>query len=250
LAASDLETVDRCGSLEETLSVWEGSSQMMLASALFKDRWLAYQVVNEIDEFQDFNDWELLPLSGQTLAQEDVQGPFQGVFIIAAQAIRTDGPAIPCYLDVVLPERIVDHHYMQTDKGIFRGNGRRLANGTVIPAIGVESPGVYKLFYAREDPEAGIKVLKDALLKGHRKRDIAYDLGLLLRDQKKYREAIDAFSTFLTENPWEGIADTVYKERSKLYAALGQTDKAEDDQRNFAAAFEKKYGHAPKTHEI
>jgi tetratricopeptide (TPR) repeat protein len=223
---------------------------MRLASTLFREQWLAYQVLNEIDDLQDFNDWDLLPLSGPTLAQQDVRGPFQGVFIVAALLITSDIAPRPCYLDLVLPERIVDHHYLQNGSSIVRGNGRRVLNGTVIPAIGIESPGVYKLFYARENPQVGINVLNEAMMRGRRKQDIAYDLGLLLRDEKKYEEAISAFSAFLSENPSEGIAEVVYKERSKLYAALGQVHEAEEDSRNFAAAFEKKYGHPPKPHEM
>jgi tetratricopeptide (TPR) repeat protein len=93
-------------------------------------------------------------------------------------------------------------------------------------------------------------VLNEALQHSRRKQDIAYDLGLLLRDEKRYEEAAAALSEFLNENPDEGIADVVYKERSKIYAALGQLDKAADDKHKYEAVCERKYGHAPGPREM
>ena len=223
---------------------------MKLADVLFRDPSSAYQVIGEIDDWDNFQDWDLQPLSGPTLAPEDVQGPFQGVFIVTARLIIAEGCSQPCYLDVVLPERIVDHHYLQTAGKVSRGKGSRTPNGTIIPSIGIESPGVYKLYYAKEDPSAGVSVLNKALQQSRRKQDIAYDLGLLLRDEKKYEEAAAAFSEFLHENPDEGIADVVYKERSKMYAALGQLDKAAEDKNKYKAVFERKYGHVPGPREM
>jgi tetratricopeptide (TPR) repeat protein len=225
-------------------------NEMKLADALFREPWRAYQVLGEIDDWDNFGGWDLQPLMGPTLAQEDVQGPFQGLFIVAAQLVTGEAAPRRCYLDVVLPERVVEHHFLQIEGRVIRGNGRRALNGTIIPSIAMEVPGVYKLFYAKENPMAGIEVLNRGLQKARRKQDIAYDMGLLLRDEKKYEEALAAFSIFLSENPNEGIADVVYRERSKMYAALGQLDKAEEDKRQYAIAFERKYGHVPGAHEM
>jgi tetratricopeptide (TPR) repeat protein len=223
---------------------------MKLAKALFREQWQAYQVTEEIDDWENFGEWEVQPISGPTLAREGVQGPFQGIFIVAAQLVTSTEAPRPCYLDLVLPERVVDHHYLQAGGKVSRGRGRRVLNGTVIPSIGIEAPGVYKLFYAKEDPSAGIKVLNNGLRVGRRKQDMAYDLGLLLRDEKRYAEAAAAFSLFLAENEGEGIAHVVYKERSNMYAVLGQLDKAEEDKLQYVSLFEKKYGHAPAAHEM
>jgi tetratricopeptide (TPR) repeat protein len=221
---------------------------MKLADVLFREPWQAYQA-KEIDDWENFGEWDLKPVSGPTLAQEYVEGPFEGVFIVSAQLVTGTTVPEPCYLDVVVPERVVDHHYLQAAGQVTRGRGRRALNGTVIPSIGIEASGIYKLFYAKEDPSAGITVLSKALQVACRKRDIAYDLGLLLRDEKRYEEAAASFSLFLVENDAEGIADVVYKERSKMYAALGRLDKAEGDKQRYISLFEKKYGHAPAPHE-
>jgi len=228
---------------------------MKLAEALFKAPWQAYQVSSEYweEDWDNFGAWDLQPLTGQTLAPEDVDGPFEGLFIIAAQLVTADAAPQPCYLDLVLPERIVEHYFLQTAGRITRGRGRRVLNGTMIPSIGIEKLGDYTLFFAKEDPSAGINVLTSGINKCHRKEYLADDLAHLLRDQKRYEEAIDAFSIVLSEAHNAEIlpiVDSLYKQRAQLYAAIGQSDQAEEDRRQYALAFEKKYGHAPGPHEM
>ena len=73
---------------------------MKVSEALFREPHLAYQVA--LDSFladdENPDSWNLLPLSGRTLAQESVEGPFEGLFIISARiisglALINDGPA-------------------------------------------------------------------------------------------------------------------------------------------------------------
>src|SRR5271169_3534107 len=192
--------------------------RMKLADALFKKPWQAYQVVEGVgdDESDNYREWELKPLSGPTLAPEDVEGEFQGLFIIAAQLMTAEAQPQPCYVDLVLPERIAEHHILQDYESVSRGRGRRVGNGTVIPAIGIEKRGNYTLFFAKENPSAGIDVLKSGMLKARHRDYLAYDLALLLRDQKRYEEAIDAFSIVIEESqPAEisPILRTLYSER-------------------------------------
>jgi len=192
-------------------------------------------------------------LPGPTLAAEDLGGEFQGLFIIAAQLVTAESQPQPCYLDLVLPERIAEHHFVQDSLSLTRGRGRRVRNGTVIPAIGIEKLGNSALFFAKENPSAGIDVLKSGLPVARHRDYLAYDLAFLLRDQKRYEEAIDAFSIVIEESqPAEisPILHSLYRERARLYAAIGQPEKAEADIRQHAIQFERKYGHLPGPHEI
>jgi hypothetical protein len=226
---------------------------MKLAEALFRERWRAYQVVGEVDDWDNFGAWALQPLSGPTLAGEDVEGPFQGLFIVAGQIVSNGTATQPCYLDLTLPERIAEHHFVKIGDRIERRRGRRAENGTVIPAIGIEKFGVYTLFFAKEKPSAGIDVLTSGIRDARHKEYLAYDLALLLRDQKRYEEAINALSIVLAESHVAEILPilhTLYKERSQLYVAIGQPEKAKADGHQYAVAFEKKYGHPPGTHEV
>jgi tetratricopeptide (TPR) repeat protein len=227
---------------------------MKLADALFKEPWRAYQVGEDAgdDGAGNFLDWELKPLAGPTLASEEVEGEFQGLFIIAAQLVTDQAQTCPCYLDLVLPERVSEHHFLQDGESVSRRRGRRVLNGTVIPSIGIEKFGNYTLFFAKEDPSAGIDVLRAGISKARHKDYLACDLAFLFRDQKRYKEAIEAFSIVLEEgHPAEisAILHSLYKERGRLHAAIGQRDKAEADLRQYAVEFAKMYGHAPEQRE-
>jgi tetratricopeptide (TPR) repeat protein len=195
---------------------------MKVSEALFREPHLAYQVA--LDSFladdENPDSWNLLPLSGRTLAQESVEGPFEGL---------------------ILPVRISEHHFVIADGKIARRRGRRTKEGTVIPAIGIEKRGVYTLYHAPEDPLAGIRVLQQGIDQASQKGYLEWDLAYLLRDQKMYREAIDAFSQCLAEfrESEAGLAGYAYQERSRLYSLIGEKQKAEEDKRLSALAFEK-----------
>jgi len=230
----------------------KGISAVRFHEALFREPWRAYQVPDDYD-CDDFEEWDLKPLSGGTLAAEDVEDLFQGYFIVAAQLVSREGPSQPCYLDLTLPERITEHHFMKSGDRIERRRGRRSENGTVIPVIGIEKRGDYTLFFAKEDPSAGIDILRSGIPNARHRDYLAYDLAFLLRDQKRYEEAVDAFSIVIAEShPAEisPILHALYRERAKLYASIGQPDKAEADQRLYAISFQKNYGHPPGPHEM
>ena len=236
---------------DRTIEKRKANIAMKLHEALFREHWRAYQVLGEyVDQWDDFSGWDLQPLSGPTLAAEDVDDVFQGLFIIAAQVISSDGAPRPCYMDLTLPERIAEHCFLQIDGHTTRRRGLHLQNGTVIPAIGIENFGACGLFFAKENPSAGIDVLKKGMQEARDRTYLAHDLAFLLRDEKRYEEAIEAFTVFLAESQAPELAPIIYKERARLYAAIGQLDKAEADKRQFAVAFEKNYGHAPGPHEM
>jgi uncharacterized protein HemY len=89
-------------------------------------------------------------------------------------------------------------------------------------------------------------VLQKALRCARNKRVIGYDLGLLLRDEKQYEDAIKAFSDALDETTDSEIAYIIHKERAELYRTLGDSAKAEQDESLWAAGFARRYGHFPK----
>jgi tetratricopeptide (TPR) repeat protein len=203
----------------------------------------------EREEWDDYEGWQLMPLRGATLASEYVQGPFQGLFILQGQIVSQDGEVEHCYLDVVLPERICEHRYVLSNSSIARVRGRKTGSGTAIPSVAIEKFGVPQLYYARENPSAGINMLQNALHEAAEKKYVAYDLGVLLRIEKRYEEAIKAFSIFLEEDPQAEIARSIYQERSQLYRITGQHEKAEEDRRLWAFAFERAHGRPPTPEE-
>jgi tetratricopeptide (TPR) repeat protein len=219
-----------------------------LRDALFKSSFQAFKVMQQ-EEKDDYQTLDLQPLPGPTLAKEHVKGPFEGVFIVAGKVVSQTGPILDCYLDIVLPERICEHSFLQDGEEIRRSRGRRLAQGTAVPAIAIEQFGVPQLFLAKENPTFGIQVLRNGLSLAREKRNIAYDLAALLRDGKKFEEAIEAYSIFLEEDPTANIADSIYQQRSLLYDSIGRHDKAKEDRQRWALAFAKTYGRQPSAKE-
>jgi len=141
---------------QQYASVEEKAAPVMpikLKQALFHTPWLAFQVIGDGEEFEE---WELQPLSGGTLAEEDVGEPLDGLFMIAAQMVSGGGAPERCYLAVTLPERVSDEHFVEENGRIARREGRRTAEGKVIPSIGIGHLGNYTLYVAKEDPLVGI----------------------------------------------------------------------------------------------
>ena len=201
------------------------------------------------EDGDDYRDWDLEPLLGPTLAKEYVQGPFEGLFIIAGKVVTESGPILDCYLDIVLPERICENCFLQDGDRIERRRGRRVDQGTAVPTIAIEQFGVPQLFLAKENPAFGIEVLRRGLNLAREKRNIAYDLAVLLRDSKRFEEAIEAYSIFLEEDPTANIAHSIYQQRSLLYDVIGQHDKAKEDKQLWALAFAETYGRQPTAQE-
>ncbi len=78
------------------------------------------------------------------------------------------------------------------------------------------------MFYATGAPQIGIDVLKRGLAQCSRKQFIAQDLGYILRDEKRYREAADMFELVVAE---EVPSYFTYGELAQLYAHLGDGEK-------------------------
>jgi hypothetical protein len=154
---------------------------MKLRNALFNEPYQSYFVSHALEDFNnhdDFADWDLEPLMGPTLAKEYVQPwPFDGKFIIAGKIVSLDGPLLDCYLEIVLPERVCEHYFVRLNGEIVKRRGQRAKNGIAIPAIGIEQLGIYKLFYAKENPEIGIEILQTTLRSARSKTATAMILG-------------------------------------------------------------------------
>ncbi len=107
----------------------------------------------------------------------------------------------------------------------------------MIPAVAIESFGVYELFYSHIDPEVGLTVLRTGLQAAESKAPIAEDLGYILRDEGRKEEAIEAFSIAIEEGP---SCEYIPMERAALYEAIGDHANAERD-RQLAARLREQY---------
>lgn len=163
-------------------------------------------------------DWTIEPTDLELIPDEE------GYFIVPAKQIYTDR-TVDCFIDITTTERITDHVFRLVDGKVigelFYEYSRKNQN-SIIPSVASDCFGIYELYYAKENPQVGIDILRNGLTKSLTKNVIAEDLGYILRDENRNIEAIEAF---LISEQNEPSSEYIYLELSQLYRQLGQLDK-------------------------
>lgn len=165
---------------------------------------------NELDWDIEPSDFELIP-------------DMEGIFYV--RAIDASNPAEVLYTQIITPERVAEQVIRQDENGnpVIESFYEQL--NTIIPALGAECFGNYELYYARENPQLGLEVLKKAVSAAKNKSAPAQDMGYILRDENRFSEAIDAFEISAVNGP---SSSYIYKELSDLYKASGDISKAQE----------------------
>ena len=172
-------------------------------------------------------DWELEPLATQLLSDRESDG----LHVMKAVNVLPKGAIRECYIDMNLPERIVDYVYFPGKRSLRFGYPREFP-GEILPAVALDCFGVYDIFYSRKCPEIGIQILKSGLEIARRKRYIAEDLGYIFRDERRFREATEMFKLAIKGGPSSFF---IYSELAGAYAEIGDTE----NQRKYAKMFER-----------
>ena len=163
---------------------------------------------NELEQSVERTNYKFLP--------KDIEG----IFCVSSKEVCEDH-VNDCYLLVDLPERIAETVIKQSIDGIIMQSIYD-QKYTIVPAVASECYGDYSLYFANEQPDIGINILKEGLIKSLFKGAIAEDLGYVLRDLSRNDEAIDAFLT----SEHEGVSsEYIYLELAQLYKSLGRIDK-------------------------
>jgi tetratricopeptide (TPR) repeat protein len=129
---------------------------------------------------------------------------------------------IPCFINIVTPERIADFVLKLDSNGQTILENYYEQEYSVIPTVASNCFGDYELYYSKENPQIGIDILKNGLEHAKNKNIVAEDLGYIFRDENRLQEAIDAF--LLSEQFGPSTEYTFY-ELQQLFEALGQPDK-------------------------
>ena len=141
-------------------------------------------------------------------------------FVKALQV--SEGNTTDCYIGIATPERIADVVVKRDTKGQTVVENTYEQKYKVIPAIASDCFGDYELYYARENPQIGIDILKNGLTIATNINIVAEDLGYILRDERRIEEAIEAFK--ISEN-YGPATEFTYWELAGLYAESGQIEK-------------------------
>ena len=182
---------------------------------------LVFIVTNDDDD--NISQCTIEPTSLQLLPDEE------NFYFIKALQVEKDKET-HCYLGVNVPERIAEIVIMKGTRGEILIKSVYDCKHTIIPAIASECFGVYELFYAKENPQIGIDILRNGMEKAINKNIVAEDLGYILRDEGRSEEAIEAFEISAAFGP---SSSYTFLELSNLYMELGQVSKALAYKREF-----------------
>lgn len=200
---------------------------MKLGETLFHSDHRIFEVVDS-DLDGSYLDWNLVPLAGRTLAREHtLSGLADGYFILEGRLVRASGEVEKAYVDVGLPEREIDWHFLMRSGEIVRGRGTLIADGQVIPAVAIEKNGIYDDYYVKGHAEIGLTILREGLANAKLKWPIANDLACILRDEKRYAEAVEAFSIVISADTPSSYFSLA--ERAMLLTKMGDQAAADKD---------------------
>jgi hypothetical protein len=172
---------------------------------------------------EDHHDWLLMPLECAVVPPDD------GIYIVPALNVWSADGMRACFIGVFMPERICESAYFVEDDRVLEVPIHACA-GDVVPQVGIDGAGHYELFLARHNPDVGIEVLRRALYVARNKAAVAEDLGYILGDIGRTRDAIEAFTIAIEVGP---SSHHIYLERAALYDSVGEPSKSEQDSKEF-----------------
>lgn len=172
-----------------------------------------YKVIDQNPENE--LEWTIIPTDLKVIPEEEE------IYFVKAKEVFSDH-TIDCFVGIMTPERIADMVVKITPQMNVIIEGIEEQTNSVIPAVASDCFGDYELYYAKENPQVGIDILRDGLNKSSIKNVIAEDLGYILRDENRIEEAIEAFKISESYGP---SSEYVYLELSRLYKDLRQKDK-------------------------
>ena len=181
---------------------------------IYKDGLTKVFIVTEQDDDNELN-WTVEPTDYELIHEE------ANYYLVKAYEVSQNGKT-DCYIGVMTPERIAEVVIKQNSNGQTEIESIYDQEKSIIPAIASDCFGDYELFYSKENPQLGIDILKSAITKATNKNVVAEDLGYILRDEGRVKEAIEAFKISEENGP---SSEYTFWEVAGLYEQLGQTDK-------------------------
>ena len=186
----------------------------MKLSDIYKDGLTKVFIVIEQDDDNELN-WTVEPTDYELIPEEE------NYYFVKAYEVSQNGKT-DCYIGVMTPERIAEVVIKQNSNGQTEIESIYDQEKSIIPAIASDCFGDYELFYSKENPQLGIDILKSAITKATNKNVVAEDLGYILRDEGRVKEAIEAFKISEENGP---SSEYTFLELAGLYEQLGQLDK-------------------------
>lgn len=169
--------------------------------------------------------WRIKPTTLQIIPKSE------GHYLVTALIIDKTGSYQTGYINLSTPERIADYVIFDLNNSQY-SEISNLTGKNVIPAVASDCFGVYELYYSRNNPEFGIEILKKGLKISKDKSIIAEDLGYILRDEGREKEALEYFLISIENG---SSSEFIFGEIENIYRSLGNNEKANE----YKAKFEK-----------
>lgn len=163
-------------------------------------------------------DWEIKPTTLQLIPNGE------GHYLTKAYRIEKNGLYKSAYINVSTPERIIDFVIYDLKKPSY-SYAYNSINIEVIPAVASDCFGSYEVYYSRNNPDLSIEVLKQGLEISKEKNVIAEDLGYILRDEDRPKEAL---KYFLISEEYGASSEFILGEIERIYRILGSKEKADE----------------------
>lgn len=164
-------------------------------------------------------DWEITAIKDKLIPDTEIH------CIARAKMIDSNNIVSDCFVNISLPERIIDYVIYKSDRGLEYKEIYSLVDSEVIPAIASDAYGDYNIYYSKKNPGIGIDILKQGLKISENKTSAAEDLGYILRDEQRYAESLDAF---LISEKYGVSSEFIYQEIRDLYLKLNDKEKADE----------------------
>lgn len=169
-----------------------------------------FVVTNQDDE--NILNWSIDPTKFKLLPEEE------NIYFVKALEVSPNN-LVNCYLGIMIPEMIAESAILMTSEGETIAKDIYDMEHKIIPIVASDCPGSYELYYAKENPQIGIDILRSGLDKAANKNIVAEDLGYILRDEGRVEEAIEAFKISEDNDP---SSEYTYLELSRLFKELGR----------------------------
>ena len=189
---------------------------------IFSDIKTKVFVVTDQNDDNELN-WTIEPTNFHLLPEEE------NYYFVKAKQVSAN-KTTDCFIGIMTPERIAEIIIKRNILRQTKVESIYDQKPTIIPAVASECYGNYELFYAKENPQIGIEILKDGLTKSTNKNVVSEDLGYILRDEKRTEEAIEAFKISEEFGP---SSEYTFWELSELYAEIGLIEKQSEYKQKF-----------------
>jgi tetratricopeptide (TPR) repeat protein len=192
----------------------QAKTTSMKLNDIFTDTKTKVFVVTNQDDENEIN-WTIEATDFELIPEEE------NYYFVKALQVSADSTT-DCFIGIMTPERIAETVVKKNINGQAVTESICDQKHTIIPAVASDCFGNYEMFYAKENPQIGIDILKNGLTKAINKNVAAEDLGYILRDEGRVNEAIEAFKISEENGP---SSEYTYLELAGLYEQIGQTEK-------------------------